>query len=195
MNFVCFDDYVPSADTLIFDDHIFRSIDLSAPLILDNFRRGVAPPSHHCGPWCDTPPLSRGLDSCSSFSSSTAFTRPSNILKTEKYKPCQHCKQCQQCKQCIARCYLDLWCNFIPYYPPHCHYNQPYHRVLLLIIIMAFQQIPTRHHHHPDTVTQHPPSSSTLSSTHRQIIAGQGTWVWSPISHTVSFNFSVPNSL
>ena len=143
MNFVCFDDYVPSTDTLIFDDHIFRSIDLSAPLILDNFRRGVAPPSHHCGPWCDTPPLSRGLDSCSSFSSSTAFTRPSNILKTEKYKPCQHCKQCQQCKQCIARCYLDLWCNFIPYYPPHCHYNQPYHRVLLLIIIMAFQQIPT----------------------------------------------------
>ena len=57
-------------------------------------------------------------------------------------KPCQHCKQCQQCKQCIARCYLHLWCNFIPHYPPHCHYK-PYHRVLLLIIIMAFQQIPT----------------------------------------------------
>ena len=117
MNFVCFNDYVPS-DTLIFDDHIFRSIDLSAPLILDNFRRGVAPPFHHCGPWCDTPPLSRGLDSCSSFSSST-FWKLSTVYSA------------------VLPPSVML---FYPHYLPYCHY----HNLIIVSYSLSLSWLPSK---------------------------------------------------
>ena len=110
--------------------------------------------------------------------------------------PHQHFENCQQY---IARCYLHLWCYFIPI-------------TFLIVTIITLSSSPTpyhyhgfpanshphprhhHHHHHPDTLTQYPPSSSTRSSTHRQIVVGHGAWVWSTISHSVSFYISVPNS-